>query len=192
MKTRRKKSNEIMPIVFSKEYGFLGHLLYSERLYQHISLEKVAEELKLSTFIVKNLESGQLDSNPGFSYMIGFLRTYANYLGLNEKEIIKIVRPPINAVFEDEVVLKVPFQKQQLPSKKIIFTSVIALCVLFVVYFKLATPTDLSLYSLVHFSEDEAISSLPAYTKQEKIQQSIQYFLDVYYYPFNSSSNTSH
>lgn len=179
-----------MSTLFSKEYGFLGHLLYSERLYQQISLETVAEELKLSTFIVKNLESGHLEFTPGLSYMIGFLRTYANYLGLNEKEIVKLVRPPVNSVFEDETILKVPFQQQLLPSKKIISISIIAICLIFIVYFNFVTSSNFSLYSLVQVSENEAISSLATYIEQEKIQKSIQYFLDVYYYPFNNSLQT--
>lgn len=173
-------------VFYSEEYGFLGHLLYSERIFQGISIEKVALELKLSSYIIKNLETGYLSQSPGLSYMLGFLRTYASYLGLDEKEISNCVHSVKNTFFEEEPVLKVPFQKRQLPSKTIVWGSTLGLgiTILGYVWFKSLPIDEPGIYSVTLI--DHNLRTLPQTTNysNEDLSHSINEFLNIYQKPF--------
>lgn len=134
MKSSLKKTLKYKDILYSEDYGFLGHLLYSERIHHGISKERVALDLNLSSYIIENLETGHLNRTPGLSYMTGFLRTYASYLGLDSQELIRHIKPLESSVFEEETVIKVPLQQRQLPSYQIVWGAVFILILILVGY----------------------------------------------------------
>ncbi len=119
---------------FSEKYGFLGHLLHSERLLKRISVESVAKELNLSTYIIQSLETGQLNQTPGFSYMVGFVRTYAEFLGLNGEELISLLRDKSSHYFSNEAVFKLSLKSTQIPNRWVVLGSVLSVCLIWVVY----------------------------------------------------------
>jgi cytoskeleton protein RodZ len=179
MKTQRKKNRDQRPVFYSEDYGFLGHLLYSERLLQGISLETVATDLNLSSYLIKDLETGHLNHMPGISYMSGFMRTYASYLGLDGMEMVHCVRIPKPSVFEEERALKVPLQQRQLPSQPIFWGAVCALILIIVGYSSFKPSSQFSpLYSV------KLDSSLSPDKPSEELTSSINQFLDIYYKPF--------
>lgn len=179
MKTQRKKNRDQRSVFYSEDYGFLGHLLYSERLLQGINLETVARDLNLSSYIIKDLETGHLNHMPGISYMSGFMRTYASYLGLDELEMVQCVRIPQSSVFEEERVLKVPLQQRQLPSQPILWGAICALIIIIIGYSSFKPSPELSpLYSV------KLDSTLSPDTRTEDLKSSINQFLDIYYKPF--------
>ena len=186
MKSLRKKSRSKGAVFYAEDYGFLGHLIYSERKNQGISKEKVALDLNLSTYIIENLETGHLKRPPGLSYMTGFLRTYADYLGLNPREIIHYVKPVNASVFEEETVLKVPFQQRQLPNPMIVWGSVFVLILLLIGYSSSLSKEDQnSPLNRVKLNE------LPTtqVSTDECVAASLQQFLNIYHKPF--LTNTS-
>ncbi|MDP3935783.1 MAG: DUF4115 domain-containing protein [Alphaproteobacteria bacterium] len=179
MKIQHKKNTDQRPVFYSEDYGFLGHLLYSERLLQGISLETVATDLNLSSYLIKDLETGHLNHTPGLSYMSGFMRTYAFYLGLDGMEMVHYVRVPKPSVFEEERVLKVPLQQRQLPSQPIVWGAVCALILIVIGYSSLKPSTQLSpLYSV------KLDSTLSPDNHTEDLKTSIHQFLNIYYKPF--------
>lgn len=179
MKTQRKKNRDQESVFYSEDYGFLGHLLYSERLLQGITLETVANDLNLSSYIIKDLETGHLNHMPGLSYMSGFMRTYAAYLGLDGLEMVHCVRLPKSSVFEEERVLKAPLQQRQLPSQPILWGAICALIVIVIGYSSFKPSAQFSpLYSV------KLDSSLSPDTRTEDLKPSINQFLDMYHKPF--------
>lgn len=185
MKRQRKRNTEQDSFFYSEDYGFLGHLLYSERLIQGISLERVACDLNLSSYIIKNLETGYLNRTPGLSYMQGFLRTYASYLELDSKEISTYLTIPPNTLLEEESVLKTPFQLRQLPSNSILWGSISVLVILLIGYGALRSP--LSPRSRLHSIALYHPTIKPLDTKEsysDKLEKSINQFLSIYYKPF--------
>lgn len=185
MKRQRTKNSEKTSIAYSEDYGFLGHLLYSERLMQGLSIETVAIELNLSSYIIKNLETGFLNRAPGFAYMVGFLRTYASYLGLDGKEVTNYVTPLRETLFEEESILKIPFQQRQLPSQPILWGSVFALSLTFLGYIWLES-LDKTTYGLNSIAFKDDSINLPKTNNHlnEDIEQSINHFLKIYHKPF--------
>lgn len=149
MPMHHTKNRDQRSSFYSEEYGFLGHLLYSERLLQGISMDAVARDLNLSSYIIKDLETGHLNRMPGKSYMLGFMRTYASYLGLDAKEMVHNVNATNISIFEEETVLKVPFQHRHLPSKSVLWGSVCALILIIMGYSASKTNSHVSpIYSV--------------------------------------------
>lgn len=188
MKTSRKKHRMQKPIFYSEDYGFLGHLIYSERKIQGIRKAKILLDLNLSTYIVENLETGHLNRTPGVSYMIGFLRTYAKYLGLDAQEIVQCVKPQNMSVFEEEPVLKVPLQQRQLPTYTVLWGAVLVLILVLVGYSSSISSKDqLSPLQAIKLND---LSTHEVYPSEE-LMVSIQQFLDIYHKPFLSPESIS-
>lgn len=185
MKMQRKQHKDQRSNFYSEDYGFLGHLLYSERLLQKISLESIAVDLNLSSYIIKDLETGHLNRMPGQPYMLGFMRTYASYLGLDGKEMVKNVRVNKTSVFEEETVLKVPFQQSHLPSKSVLWGSVCALILIIIGYSASKTTSKLSPVFSVKLDSNLVTDNTPESVKHtENLNTSIENFLNTYYKPF--------
>lgn len=67
----------------------LGFIFKTQRLSQKKSLESIAEQLKIRKIFLQAIEEEQFDELPGGVYTVGFIRTYAQYLGLDHDTIIE-------------------------------------------------------------------------------------------------------
>lgn len=190
--TQHCKKNQITKsIIYSEDYGFLGHLMYSERLLQNIALDTVAQDLNLSSYIIYNLESGHFNQTPGFSYMMGFLRTYASYLGLDVSDITKYIPPHSESIFEEESVLRVPFHEKQMPGKIILTGSMVVLGLIILGYslLRFDPESDSPLYLIKLDKDLSTKDSLNIYNK-EVLLSSIRQFLAIYHAPFFPSKRS--
>jgi cytoskeleton protein RodZ len=66
----------------------LGEYLRSERLNQGITLEEISRETKISTRMLQAIEDGNTESLPASVLVKGFLRAYAQKLGLDPETVI--------------------------------------------------------------------------------------------------------
>ena len=67
-----------------------GELLRKARLEQNLDIEKVAREILIEQRYLQGLEEEDNSAFSGEAYMIGFLRNYSNYLGLDTELILKL------------------------------------------------------------------------------------------------------
>ncbi len=67
-----------------------GAILKRCREYHGISLEEAAEATKVGANYLKALEEDQTKEFASLAYLKGFLRIYANYLGLNPDDIMRL------------------------------------------------------------------------------------------------------
>lgn len=65
----------------------LGAALRAEREKRHLSIDDVANQLKINPRLLIALESGDSSSLPHPAYARGFIRSYANFLGFSQDEI---------------------------------------------------------------------------------------------------------
>lgn len=65
----------------------LGALLRSEREKRHLSIEDVANQLKISPRLIRALEDGDEQGLPHPAYARGFIRSYARLLGIGNDEV---------------------------------------------------------------------------------------------------------
>lgn len=75
----------------------LGTLLVSKREACGLSLETVAERTHIRRSFLQAFESGAYETLPALPYAIGFLRQYANLLGLDADSIVQDYRLAIQS-----------------------------------------------------------------------------------------------
>ncbi|MBO4368813.1 MAG: helix-turn-helix domain-containing protein [Desulfovibrio sp.] len=68
-----------------------GASLREERESRGISLDDVANRLKISVRMLHALEEGDVENFPHIAYAKGFIRSYASFLGLSQEEIADAV-----------------------------------------------------------------------------------------------------
>jgi len=77
----------------AEEFKSLGEYLKEERLKRGITLEEISQKTKVSLRYLEDIENDDLDKvSISDFYKKGIVRKYANYLGLNESEILERYR----------------------------------------------------------------------------------------------------
>ncbi|AEE15970.1 helix-turn-helix domain-containing protein [Treponema brennaborense] len=69
-----------------------GKHLKDEREKKSIDLETAERDTSISRRYIEALENEQLDAFPGEAYLVGFLKNYAEYLGLESAHLISLYR----------------------------------------------------------------------------------------------------
>ena len=70
----------------------IGNYLKEKRETQGISLAEVERDLKIRRKYLIALEEGNIDIIPGKAYIVGYLRNYSKYLGIDEENINNIIQ----------------------------------------------------------------------------------------------------
>ena len=70
----------------------VGQKLRETREQHNFSVEQVARDTHISKQYLEALEQEQFSTIPGETYIIGFLRNYAEYLSLNPEEIVSLYK----------------------------------------------------------------------------------------------------
>jgi cytoskeletal protein RodZ len=70
----------------------IGTILKSSRLKQKKSLEEISSELCIRKIYLTALEEGDNETLPPIPYGVGYVRTYARYLGLNPERAVKLYK----------------------------------------------------------------------------------------------------
>lgn len=80
-----------------------GQRLKNARIAKKLSLEDVAKATKIRTSFLQAIEKGEYQNLPSSAYATGFVRNYAAFVGLSEREILAVFRRE----FDEEKVFKV-------------------------------------------------------------------------------------
>ncbi|MBZ4672487.1 MAG: hypothetical protein JG762_717 [Deferribacteraceae bacterium] len=70
----------------------VSEILKQEREKQGLNLEDISKKTKISTNFLNLIESGEIEKLPSYAHAFGFIRNYASFLKLNEKEIEDIFK----------------------------------------------------------------------------------------------------
>jgi len=70
----------------------IGNFLRERREARGISLIEVEKDLKIRKKYLQALEEGNIDVIPGKTYIIGYLRNYSKYLGIDEENVNQIIQ----------------------------------------------------------------------------------------------------
>jgi len=70
----------------------IGNFLRERREAKGISLNEVEKDLKIRKKYLQALEEGNIDAIPGKTYLVGYLRNYSRYLGIDEENIKQIIQ----------------------------------------------------------------------------------------------------
>lgn len=91
----------------------IGQILKKTRLEKNYSIKDISDATKITGRHLTALEENNFDIFPGETYVLGFIRSYANFLGLDPDEMIQIFRgnqmeelePPIVELTEPTVTI---------------------------------------------------------------------------------------
>jgi len=72
--------------------GSVGNLLQEARLRQGYDLRLIADDLNIRYQYLLAIEDGRYEDLPGPTYAVGFIRTYADYLGLPNEDVLRRFR----------------------------------------------------------------------------------------------------
>jgi cytoskeleton protein RodZ len=67
----------------------IGVIFKKARAIQNKSLETISDQLKIRRVFLEAIENEQFEQLPGGVYTVGFIRSYAKYLGLDHDLIIE-------------------------------------------------------------------------------------------------------
>lgn len=81
----------------------VGQRLHNKRLEKGITLEQAAKATKISARFLSAIERGDYQKLPSSAYAQGFVKNYAEYLGLPKREISAIFRRE----FDEEKIFRV-------------------------------------------------------------------------------------
>ena len=90
------------------------------------SLPDVAAALHIRLHYLEALEEGRITALPGNAYALGFLRTYANALGLDPNEITRRFKAEAAAVTEKtELAFPMPVPERGVPAGAVVLLGVV-------------------------------------------------------------------
>jgi len=108
----------------------IGSTLRDARVRKGISLQKVEEDTKIRVKYIQAMENEDFDVLPGGTYVKGFLRTYAEYLGLDYQVILDEYNDRFGSGEQHEHVIQPPrTAKPKSPHKRQNFLLVAILAV---------------------------------------------------------------
>ncbi|MDP3987585.1 MAG: helix-turn-helix domain-containing protein [Candidatus Levybacteria bacterium] len=81
----------------------VGQKLYEERVKKGLTLEEIEKAIKIKASFLSAIEKGEHKKLPSSAYAYGFVRNYAEFLGLPKNEILALFRRE----FDEEKVFKV-------------------------------------------------------------------------------------
>ena len=70
----------------------VGQKLYETRIHKSLTLEEIAQATKIRPEFLTAIEKGEYNKLPSPAYAQGFVRNYASFLGLSQKEILALFR----------------------------------------------------------------------------------------------------
>lgn len=130
MSKEKIKSEEPAEETSSQE-GKVGTMLHDVRTKKKISIEEVAKDLYIKPAYLQAIEKSDYDNIPDHPYGIGFVRSYANYLGLNSERIVQIFKEETEGTVSaaEEYKVFTPDEEQEVtsPNRRYLIISLIML-----------------------------------------------------------------
>ena len=145
----------------------IGAILKSSRLKNKKSLEDVSSELCIRKIYLQALEEGDYEILPPVPYGIGYVRTYANYLGLSSERAVKLYKSAAlmveeqNKSEEEEVIPEI-----SKGNHKHLIYGVIALLFIYICWAIISSPSKQTINAS---AEKQSIEE--AVVKKESIEQ---------------------
>lgn len=68
--------------------GTAGAMLRERRLAHGLGVDQIGETLRIRPSFIDAIEQNRIDQLPGLPYALGFVRSYADFLGLDQHEVV--------------------------------------------------------------------------------------------------------
>lgn len=88
MAERKKHKQQPDPETARPANDTVGETLRSARQAKGLEIDAVSHAIHIRSVQIKAIEDNNIEALPGMTYAVGFVRSYANFLGLNGAEIV--------------------------------------------------------------------------------------------------------
>ncbi|GJL84608.1 MAG: hypothetical protein DHS20C02_03830 [Micavibrio sp.] len=114
----------------------VGDILRRARLHYDRSIADIEKAIRIRASQIEAIEQGRLDELPGRVYAIGFVRSYAEYLGLDADRMVRLFKEQSAGVVKEKPELHFPVaaSESKLPAIWIILFSLVAAFAVIVVW----------------------------------------------------------
>jgi len=103
-----------------------GDVLRQQREALGLDLDNVAAALRIKPDYLAALEAGCPDLLPGATYAIGFVRTYSDYLGLDDREILRRFRAESTGLdAKPDLAFPMPLSERSIPGGSMVLAALI-------------------------------------------------------------------
>lgn len=118
----------------------IGDILRQARLNRNEDLYLIAEYLRIKPAFLIALENSQYDEFPADAYIIGFLRTYANFLGVDGKDAVDRYRYEMAGRRKKPVLsMPTPVSEGRTPSAVIMVGATIAVLLIYALWYGISS-----------------------------------------------------
>lgn len=107
----------------------VGAMLRASRLRIGEDLHNVSEMLCIRYPYLDAIEEGQFGELPGATYAVGFIRTYADHLGIDSDEMVRRYKVEVSSGGRDDLDFPTPVSETGIPGGAIIFVGLVAAAV---------------------------------------------------------------
>ncbi len=105
----------------------VGAQLRQVRLERGEQLDDVGQQLRIKPIYLLGIEEGDLSTMPGRTYALGFLRSYADYLGFDGDDLITQIKSTVgNLTDKTRLRIRTPLPESRLPKTPILVLSLAA------------------------------------------------------------------
>ena len=105
----------------------VGAQLRQVRLERGEELDEVAQQLRIKATYLFGIEQGDLSTIPGRTYALGFLRSYADYLGFDGDDLITQIKSTVaNLTDKTRLRIRTPLPESRLPRTPLLVLSLAA------------------------------------------------------------------
>ena len=123
----------------------VGEILRRARMHYNLSLEDVTVVLRIQVSSLEALESDDVKKLPGRVYAIGYIRSYAEYLGLDGDQVVNLFKEQIGqSISRPEYNFPVAISESKRPDLTIFAISLLGLIIVFASY-QMLKPNEKSL-----------------------------------------------
>src|SRR5476651_1052832 len=142
--TRRKHSERDdaegadRPAAAVRAPATIGDLLRARREAYGVTIIEVAATLRIRAAFLEAIENNRYDQLPGAAYALGFVRTYAEHLGLDAEAIARRFKAEVaGSVPKRDLTFPMPLTERSLPGGAVLLVAlIIAACAYGVWYYR--------------------------------------------------------
>ncbi|MFW2331345.1 MAG: helix-turn-helix domain-containing protein [Nitrospinota bacterium] len=137
----------------------LGEILKKGRIAKGFSVEEFAAKSRINVKFITSAEANKLEELPGDVYIKGFLRTYAQFLALDEDLLLRCYNEMnVELIDRTPKMISIPLERNRAWIQKLVYTTV-AIIILFIIGVSLFFSDEYQSGQL-HIRESEELSDL--------------------------------
>lgn len=150
------------PADLTPQYG-VGDELRMHRESMGKSIADIVDAVRIQGRYLEALENGRLDELPGTVYALGFVRTYADYLGLDAPEMVARYKEETEGLKAQSYVMPEPLEEGKVPTAAILLVAVLLAAAAYGAWYFLSRPDSVAVQQVPEVPERlSAVTEGPA------------------------------